>query len=44
MSGQVRIGDQAPGFTLRTAGGDPVSLREALAGGPVLLVFLRHLG
>ncbi len=37
--------DKAPGFTLQTAEGRPVSLRETLdEGHDVLLIFLRHLG
>ncbi len=34
-------GGQAPGFTLPDEQGRPVALSEALAGGPVLLVFYR---
>jgi thioredoxin-dependent peroxiredoxin len=35
----LQIGDQAPDFTLQTAGGDPVSLATALQSGPVVLIF-----
>ena len=41
----IDVGDQAPDFELRSAGGQAVSLGEALEQGEdVLLVFLRHLG
>ncbi len=35
----IAIGDQAPDFTLPTAGGGSFTLSEALADGPVVLVF-----
>ena len=37
----VAVGDPAPEFTLPDALGRPVSLRERLSGGPVVLVFYR---
>jgi peroxiredoxin len=40
-----KVGDPAPDFTLYTADGEPVSLRETMRSGRnVLLIFLRHLG
>jgi len=40
-SASLRIGDQAPLFTLPNQKGVPVSLEAALASGPVLLGFHR---
>jgi hypothetical protein len=41
----VTIGDAAPGVTLLTPAGQPVSLADSWCGGRhTLLVFLRHLG
>ena len=37
----LRAGQQAPGFTLPDASGQPVSLAVLLASGPVVLVFYR---
>ncbi len=37
-------GSEAPRFTLPDAQGTPVSLGDALAAGPVVLVFLRGFG
>ena len=41
MSRVVRVGQPAPGFTLPDAAGRPVSLRELLTRGPVVLSFYR---
>ncbi|HEY0710912.1 MAG TPA: peroxiredoxin family protein [Polyangia bacterium] len=38
-SGSVRVGDQAPDFTLSDSEGNQVNLKAALKGGPVLLAF-----
>jgi peroxiredoxin len=40
-SASLRVGDQAPLFTLPNQKGVPVSLETALAKGPVLLGFHR---
>jgi hypothetical protein len=40
-SSNLRVGDQAPLFTLPNQKGAPVSLEAALAAGPVLLGFHR---
>ena len=41
----LKIGDTAPGFTLRTPDDRSVTLRDALHDQRVLLlIFLRHLG
>ena len=40
-SANLRVGDQAPLFTLPNQKGLPVSLEAALARGPVLLGFHR---
>ena len=40
-SATLRVGDQAPRFTLPNQKGTPVSLEAALARGPVLLGFHR---
>ena len=41
----VKLGDQAPDFTLLSSTGERISLHEILrARKTVLLVFLRHLG
>jgi len=40
-SASLRVGDQAPRFTLPNQKGAPVSLETALAKGPVLLGFHR---
>lgn len=37
----VRVGDQAPDFTLTNARGEPVTLSDLLAHGPVVLTFYR---
>jgi peroxiredoxin len=37
----LKAGDRAPGFTLPTQRGEPRSLEDYLARGPVLLVFHR---
>src|SRR5690349_7343299 len=37
----LSVGDPAPDFTLPDAGGDEHRLAEALAAGPVVLVFLK---
>ena len=38
------LGQVAPDFTLDDQHGKPFHLQEALAGGPVVLVFLRGFG
>jgi peroxiredoxin len=38
------IGQQAPDFTLTDQDGQPFHLADALAAGPVVLVFLRGFG
>ena len=40
-SSNLRVGDQAPLFTLLNQKGVPVSLEASLANGPVLLGFHR---
>jgi peroxiredoxin len=37
----LKVGERAADFTLPNAAGEPVALRELLAGGPVALVFYR---
>jgi peroxiredoxin len=37
----LAVGDEAPDFTLQNAVGEPVTLSELLAGGPVVLTFYR---
>jgi hypothetical protein len=41
MSGVVNVGQPAPDFTLPNASGQPVSLKEMLTRGPVILSFYR---
>jgi hypothetical protein len=41
MSRVARVGQPAPDFTLPDAAGRPVSLRELLTRGPVVLSFYR---
>jgi peroxiredoxin len=38
------VGSRAPDFTLDDEDGQPFHLEEALASGPVVLVFLRGFG
>jgi len=38
---KVKVGDQAPEFTLTNATGDTISLRDMLKNGKVVLVFYR---
>jgi thioredoxin-dependent peroxiredoxin len=38
-SSTLKVGDRAPDFTLPDTEGRPVTLSEALAKGPVILVF-----
>lgn len=40
----LKLNTPAPTFTLISAEGKQVSLRDVLKGGNALLVFLRHLG
>lgn len=35
----MNVGDPAPDFTLSDSDGTPRHLRDALAGGPVVLIF-----
>ncbi len=37
----IKVGENAPDFALNNAFGEPVSLSQALASGPVVLVFYR---
>jgi len=41
MERVVRVGQTAPDFTLPNAGGRPVSLKEQLTRGPLVLSFYR---
>ena len=41
MDRAVKVGDQAPDFTLRNTSGKEVSLSQQLSKGPVILSFYR---
>jgi len=43
-SSTAGVGQKAPDFTLTDQDGQPFHLAEALASGPVVLVFLRGFG
>lgn len=38
-AGALKVGDQAPDFTLPDTDGNPVTLSKLLAEGPVILAF-----
>ena len=41
LDGTVRVGDQAPNFSLRNADGQEFSLKNLFSQGPVVLSFYR---
>jgi peroxiredoxin len=42
---EIRIGDEAPDFVLKSVDGQTLTLSECMRGkDSILLVFLRHLG
>jgi cytochrome oxidase Cu insertion factor (SCO1/SenC/PrrC family) len=41
LDGTVKVGDQAPDFSLRNADGQEFSLKKLLSHGPVILAFYR---
>ena len=41
LDGTVKVGDQAPDFSLKNADGQEFSLKDSLSHGPIVLSFYR---